>query len=65
MTAPVSQAWDDVLVSRHHNDALHLMPVDDHIEHDTSTTCPCGPHVEPLGKIDLLVAHFALDGRPD
>lgn len=62
MSAPVSQ-WDDVLVTRHHNEALHLLPVDDLIDHEAQVNCPCKPHVEPLGEIDLLVAHYALDGR--
>lgn len=48
---------------------IHVMPVDDLIEHDNSgtTDCPCGPTTEPVlgvaGSIGWLVTHNSLDGR--
>jgi hypothetical protein len=48
---------------------VHVMPVDDLIEHDNSgiTDCPCGPATEPVkatdGDVSWLITHNALDGR--
>lgn len=43
-------------------DELHVLPVDDLIEHEDSEDCPCGPQVTFLtgGKV---VTHNSLDGR--
>ncbi len=47
-------------------DTLHVIPVDDLIDHDTSD-CPCGPTVEPVmrddGSCGWLYRHSSLDGR--
>ena len=47
--------------------ALHVPPVDDLIQHDTSNDCPCGPTTEPVRRDDgtygWLVIHHSLDGR--
>lgn len=64
MSAPVQQ-WDDVLVDRVHGKTIHLVPVDDLVAHEIASDCICGPHVEPLGSTDQLVAHHALDRRPE
>jgi len=45
---------------------MHVYPVDDLIEHDTTGDgCVCGPAVSPLerddGSIGWLVLHHALD----
>lgn len=52
------------------SDALHVVPVDDLIDHDSSTDepdCICGPEVEPVerddGSIRWLIVHHSLDGR--
>lgn len=52
------------------SDALHVAPVNDLVEHDTSTVeanCVCGPEVEPVerddGSIGWLIVHHSLDGR--
>lgn len=48
---------------------VHVMPVNDLIEHDNSgvTDCPCGPTTEPVsaedGSMGWLVTHHSLDGR--
>ncbi len=47
---------------------MHVAPVDDLIEHDTSGgDCVCGPATKPVFRIDgscgWLVTHTALDGR--
>lgn len=49
---------------------LHVKPLDDLIDHDTSTTepdCVCGPEVRPVegedGTVGWLVVHHSLDGR--
>lgn len=60
----VSQQWDDVLVERDHGDVLHIVPVDDLIDHELDVTCVCDPALDTLVGNALLVAHFALDSRP-
>ncbi|MFD9721014.1 hypothetical protein [Streptomyces sp. NPDC059076] len=49
---------------------LHIVPVDDLIAHDTSTTeahCACGPETRPDpqddGSMGWLLVHASLDGR--
>lgn len=46
--------------------AVHVMPVDDLIEHDFKD-CPCGPATEAVfrgdGSNGWLVTHHSLDGR--
>lgn len=46
---------------------LHVLPVDDLIDHADSDDCICGPTIEPIqhddGTIDWLVVHHSLDGR--
>ena len=47
--------------------AMHVVPVDDLIEHVTAGECPCGPRPEVAkredGSVGWLVAHHPLDGR--
>lgn len=48
---------------------VHIVPVDDLIEHDTSTAepdCVCGPRVHPVEANDHgmnWAVHSSLDGR--
>ena len=44
---------------------LHVVPVDDLIEHDTFTTdCICGPRIEIVEVgAPLVIVHNSLDGR--
>ena len=46
---------------------LHVVPVDDLIEHDTIGECACGPTDQPVkrddGSIGWIAAHHSLDGR--
>lgn len=49
---------------------VHVAPVDDLIEHDTTTDeadCVCGPGTKPVprqdGSIGWLIVHRSLDGR--
>ena len=51
-------------------DVLHVTPIGDLTEHDTSTTeadCVCGPTVQPEkredGSVGWLIVHHSLDGR--
>lgn len=51
-------------------DVLHVHPLSDLIEHDTSTTepdCVCWPEVRPVeredGSMGWLLVHHSLDGR--
>lgn len=50
---------------------IHVLPVDDLVEHDSSgqVDCVCGPTTEPVkaddGYVGWLVSHHALDGRED
>lgn len=49
--------------------AVHVVPVNDLIEHDSDTDegCPCGPAPEPVfrddGSCGWVVSHHSLDGR--
>ncbi|MEU4051235.1 hypothetical protein AB0F09_18810 [Streptomyces olivaceus] len=50
--------------------ALHVTPVGDQVDHDTSTAdgdCVCGPEARPVtqadGLIGWLLVHHSLDGR--
>lgn len=58
--------WLDEYVDPDH---VHVMPIDDLIEHeyDEEGYCPCGPEVRPVeredGSIAWLYIHNALDGR--
>lgn len=49
------------------SDAVHTMPVNDLVEHDTSPDCVCGPDCEPVERADgsfgWLYVHHSLDGR--
>jgi hypothetical protein len=46
---------------------LHVVPVEDLIEHNITEDCPCGPRVEPVerddGSYGWLHVHHSLDGR--
>lgn len=49
---------------------LHVFPLDDVVDHDTSTEepdCVCGPQTRPVvrddGSMGWLIVHNALDGR--
>jgi hypothetical protein len=54
-----------------YGDVIHVFPLDDLIEHDTSPesgdTCVCGPEIEPVERSDgtfgWVVMHGSLDGR--
>ena len=49
--------------------SVHVYPVDDLVEHDTSgeEDCICGPETEPVeredGSMGWLISHHSLDGR--
>lgn len=49
---------------------LHVTPIGDLVDHDTSTRepdCACGPEVRPVtqddGSMGWLLVHHSLDGR--
>lgn len=47
---------------------VHVEPIDDLIEHDTSgTPCVCGPQERPVkaddGSVGWVIVHNSLDGR--
>jgi hypothetical protein len=49
---------------------LHVAPIGDLVDHDTSTAepdCVCGPEVRPAaqedGSVGWLLVHHSLDGR--
>jgi hypothetical protein len=49
---------------------MHVSPLHDQIEHDTSTeqaTCVCGPETRPVkcddGSVAWVIVHHSLDGR--
>ena len=47
--------------------SLHVVPVNDLIEHQTDEDCPCGPTpelVQRFGEPDRwVIVHHSLDGR--
>lgn len=51
------------------SDVVHVSPLNDLIEHDTSGSgeCVCVPQVEPVGRengsVGWQVIHHSLDGR--
>ncbi|MBZ6102689.1 hypothetical protein ACH4NO_17945 [Streptomyces olivaceus] len=47
---------------------LHVTPIGDQADHDTSTAeCVCGPETRPAlqagGSVGWLLVHHSLDGR--
>jgi hypothetical protein len=50
-----------------HRDFVHVIPVDDLVEHEETTTCICGPVVRRLycddGSLSTSVTHHPLDAR--
>lgn len=46
---------------------VHVVPVNDLMEHVVDTECPCGPDVEAVFRDDgtngWLITHHSLDGR--
>lgn len=59
-----TMAW----IATQHDRAIHVLPVGDLIEHDTSSTdCACGPNltIGENGEIwaTPIVTHHSLDGR--
>lgn len=46
---------------------VHVLPVDDLIDHQENDECPCGPRSEPVvradGSVGWSVVHHSLDGR--
>lgn len=53
------------------SDTVHVIPVNDLVDHDTSgeQECICGPTHEPVMRVDgsngWLVTHHSLDGREE
>lgn len=44
------------------DDTIHVVPIEDLIEHEESEGCVCGPEVESVDS-GWLVVHHSLDGR--
>ena len=48
-------------------DELHIVPLNDLVEHDTEADCVCVPEQRPVtredGSVGWLVVHHSLDGR--
>lgn len=48
-------------------DDVHVMPIDDLIEHDEADDCVCVPRLDPVeredGSIGWVIVHHSLDGR--
>jgi hypothetical protein len=46
---------------------VHVIPMDDLIEHELSDDCPCGPQqmieIRPDGSMGWVTSHPSLDGR--
>ena len=57
--------WDQLWVAEGKYEMMHIIPVDDLVAHETVHDCVCGPYREYLGKDSFLIAHHALDRRPE
>jgi hypothetical protein len=44
---------------------IHVVPVNDLVEHEDSEDCVCGPDVEFVEPHGWLVSHHSLDGREE
>lgn len=48
-------------------ETIHVVPVDDLVEHECGEECVCGPQTEPVehedGSFGWVLVHHALDGR--
>ncbi len=46
---------------------IHVLPLNDLIEHEESEDCPCGPDVELVSALNdgWVVSHHSLDGREE
>lgn len=46
---------------------VHVLPLNDLIDHETSEDCVCGPEVELVSAVDdgWLISHHSLDGREE
>jgi hypothetical protein len=46
---------------------MHVVPINDLIDHDLLEPCLCGPAIQPVkrddGSIGWLTVHHSLDGR--
>jgi hypothetical protein len=46
---------------------LHVVPIGDLIQHDTTGECVCGPTEQPVkardGAVGWIAVHHSLDGR--
>jgi hypothetical protein len=46
---------------------MHVVPINDLIDHDLIDTCLCGPAIQPVkredGTVGWLTVHHSLDGR--
>jgi len=57
----VTGKWG-VFDCRETEDGVHVIPLDDLVEHEQTTTCICQPRVE-FDAGGMLVVHDAADGR--
>lgn len=55
--------WDEILLPVGAVDTLHVVPVDDLVAHELDRACVCGVQIEDLLNGDVLIIHWALDGR--
>lgn len=48
-------------------DDVHILPINDLIEHDENSECVCGPSSEPVkredGSVGWVISHNSLDNR--
>jgi hypothetical protein len=42
---------------------VHVLPVDDVVDHDLTEDCLCGPLSQLFGDREWSVVHHSLDGR--
>lgn len=46
---------------------VHVVPINDLIDHDLINDCLCGPAIQPVkredGSVGWLTVHHSLDGR--
>jgi hypothetical protein len=55
-----TELWDQIDTCDEDGPVVHLVPVDDLVEHTVQTACVCGPATQ-MKDGTFVVAHWALD----
>lgn len=64
VTMQTDLRWDQITTADEDGDVVHLIPVDDLVEHTIETACACGPECQSVGGGTVVFSHWPLDRRP-